>query len=439
MQAWVFLCNDSPLEHWIEGYKQRFDAWEEGGVTGLVVGRMRFRQADGPDIGAFAPDPEIYREHGEEPPAAGPRDVQKEKALHAMLDDAAGRGWPLLVFSGGGTTAQISDMLRAFPQTRGVIADGPGEHSYELAFHHGGEVFELNEGTTARFAGIGIDIERARRGMRHLRDRLHRLEPAAVRFHADGGALAALELFDLNEDALYWLRARQQAAEHDWRTLRREIDAVPATAHGPALLGGIPRTPAFAPLTGQNYHRMAPYFDLIFPKHYYWHRGFDGLYGTVSRWVKRLGAWNPSLEEADCFAVVEALLGIRLPGVRSLMDLEKGHTDAFYEQVVHRETRRALDAVGDPQKIIGWVSTGRSPHGGDQMPPSALGGILDAARAAGLQRFLYHPEPDFGAAEWLLISSLCGKKWDEDHRGYWPTGTDKPDAYNGGRPLPDEI
>ena len=62
-----------------------------------------------------------------------------------------------------------------------------------------------------------------------------------------------------------------------------------------------------------------------------------------------------------------------------------------------------------------------------------------AAQAAGLQRFLYHPEPDIGAAEWLLISRMCGTAWDEDPKGYWPTGTDLPDTWNGGRPTPDEI
>jgi hypothetical protein len=439
MKAWVFLCHDSPLEHWMEGYKTRFDAWEQGGVTGLVVGRMIFRQEDGTNIKAYASDPKIYSARGEETPEDGPRDPVKEKALHAMLDDAAGRGWPILIFGYGGSPAQLEDLSQAFPQTRGFIIDGPGEHSYELAFHHGGEVFELNEGTVTRFGHIGIDIERAQRGMLHLRQSLHRLEPAAIRLHADGGMLAALELFDLNEDALYWLRARQQVSEYEWQAARAQIDAKGNTAHGKALLGGIPRTPVFSPLTGQNYHKMAPYFDLVFPKHYYWHRGFDGLYGTVSRWVKRLAAWNPSLSEAECFTVVEALLGIRLPGVHSLLDMEKGHTEEFFTQVVYNETRRALDAIGDPNKVIGWVSTGRSPHGGDQMPPSTLSGILDAAQAAGLQRFLYHPEPDFGAAEWTLISSRCGKQWDEDYKGYWPTGTDKPDSYNGNRPVPDEI
>ena len=44
----------------------------------------------------------------------------------------------------------------------------------------------------------------------------------------------------------------------------------------------------------------------------------------------------------------------------------------------------------------------------------------------------------FGAAEWLLISSLCGTPWKEDAKGYWPTGTGKPGTWNGGRQAPDE-
>ncbi|MBT3344108.1 MAG: hypothetical protein HN712_01255 [Gemmatimonadetes bacterium] len=440
MKAWIFLCNDSPLEHWIDGYQERFDAWEAGGVTGLAVGRMVFRQDDGSQIAAHAHDPALYAAHGLDAPEQGPRDLDKERKLHAMLDDAARRGWQMLIFAGGGPTARVQDLMTAFPQTQGVIIDGPGEHSYELAFHHGGEVFELNEGTAARFSQIGVDVERARRGMQHLRDRLHQLTPDRVRFHAGGGMLGALQLLDVNEDVLYWLRARQEASAHDWRWAREQIDAVEiGSARGPVQLAGIPRTPAFSGLTGQDYGAMAPYFDLIFPKHYYWHRGFDGMVGTVSRWVKRLGAWNPSLNEADCFAVVGALTGIQLPEVTSLLDLENGHADSFFDEVVTEETRRALEAIGDPSKVIGWVSTGRSPHGGDQMPPRALRGILESAQAAGLQRFLYHPEPDIGAAEWLLISRMCGTAWDEDPKGYWPTGTDLPDTWNGGRPTPDEI
>lgn len=436
MKAWIFLCNDSPLEHWLSGYKGRFDAWEAGGVTGLAVGRMRFVGDDGESIQAYAHDPAIYAAHSESAPEQGPRDLDKEQQLHAMLDDAAGRGWQILIFAGGGTAAHMQDQLAAFPQTSGVIIDGPGEHSYELAFHHGGEVFEIADHIDSRLAGAGADIDRVRRGIQHMRDQLHGLTPDRVRFLAGGGMLGALNLFDVNEDVLYWLRARQEASRTEWRWAREQADAV----DGDIVLAGIPRTPAFSGLTGQDYGEMARYFDILFPKHYYWHRGFDGLFGTVWRWVRRLNAWNPSLTEADCFRVVEALMGIKLPEVESLTDLENGHTQAFFEQYVTAETRRALEAVGDPERVIGWVSTGREPHGGDQMPPSALRGILESARDAGLQRFLYHPEPDIGAAEWLQISTICGTPWDEDPRGtYWPGGTPRPETWNGGRPVPEEI
>ena len=77
-------------------------------------------------------------------------------------------------------------------------------------------------------------------------------------------------------------------------------------------LGGIPRITTFSSLTGQDYQQMPPYFDYIFPKHYYWHRGFDGMYGTIARWVQKFAEWNPSLTEADCFLLVESLFGLRL-------------------------------------------------------------------------------------------------------------------------------
>jgi len=92
-----------------------------------------------------------------------------------------------------------------------------------------------------------------------------------------------------------------------------------------------------------------------------------------------------------------------------------------------------------PAKSSPGFRRGAVPTGGDQMPTRELRGILEASQEAGLQRFLYHPEPDFGASEWLLISSMCGKTWDEDPAGYWPSGTDSPDTWNGGRTAPDEV
>lgn len=434
MEAWVFTCSDSPLEHWLEDYEQRFDAWEAGGVRGLVVGRMAFRQPDGTTIPAWAPDPRVYAAHGAEPPEPEPRDLDKERRLQGMLDNAAARGWQITIFTGTGSTATVQDLMNAFPQASGVIADGPGENHYELAFHHGGELLEVRPGEEDRFAAIGGDIDRIHRGIKHLRDRLHNLTPAMVRYHADGGMLGSMLLFDVNEDVLYWLRKRQERARFDWQQMREHVDGVDRKVE----LGGIPRAVTWSSLTGQNYHQMSEYFDYIFPKHYFWHRGMDGMYGTIARWVKRLNNWNPSLTEADCFSVVKAMFGIELPGIRELMDMDMGFPDEFFTQVVYNETRRALAAIEDPDKVIAWVSTGRNPHGGDQMRPRDLHGILSASKAAGLKRFLYHPEPDFGAAEWNIIASMCGKPWDEHAGGWWPSASVPPEFWDGNRTVPDE-
>ena len=107
--------------------------------------------------------------------------------------------------------------------------------------------------------------------------------------------------------------------------------------------------------------------------------------------------------------------------------------DEFFSELVYRETRRALEAVGDDNKVIAWVSTGRSPHAGDPMPAHDLERILTASQKAGLKRFLFHPDPDLGVPEWSIISGMCGKKWQETPGGYWPSGTPKFELFNGGR------
>ncbi len=437
MDCWIFV--HAPVENWIErwidNYKRVFDAWEDGGVRGIVVGRLQFRQPDGAYIRAFRPAPKVYDSFGVTPPADEPRKPEQEKKLHEILDDAASRGWKIMSFSvpGGGGRRPLSedpyaeaqfaaaaqDVMRAFPQLQGVIMDGPGEQHYELAHHHGGELFAIREGERERFSHLGFDIERMERGIAHLRARFRCMTPDLVRYHASGGLLAGLILFDFNEDALYWLRTRQEAALGYMASLRKAVDRLDRKT----LLGGIPRTATFSSLTGQNFRLMAPHFDYIFPKHYYWHRGFDGMYGTIARWVEKFLEWNPALSEQDGFALIKCLFGLELPGIHSLMDLELGFPEEFFSQVVYSETRRALEAIGDQDKVICWVSTGRRPHAGDAMPARDLQSILHASAQAGLKRFLFHPDPDLGASEWHVISRACGNPWKEDPAAYWPSDT----------------
>ena len=451
--AWMYMIY--PLEQWLADFRRTLDAWEEGGVRGLVIGPLRFwdgtpsfdftyRRA-GAVIQTFAPDEAIYRKHGVEPPENVRLDPAKEKQLRALLDDIARRGWEIMLFGPGhygrrrsfaedpfharALAAGVEDSLRAFPQAAGVIIDGAGEHHYELAFHHGGELFEIRDHHRAQYTHLGFDVARMERGIEHLSRRFRSLTPSLVRFHAPGGMLGGLSLFDINEDALYWLRMRQESTLRSMTAIRAEIDRLSPRPK----LGTIPRSAAFSVLTTQDYEKTHHFFDYIFPKHYYWHRGFDGMYGTVARWVQTLQDWNPALTEEDCFSVVKLMFGIELPGVRTLYDLERGFPDEFFDKVVFSETKRALDATGDPDKVIAWVSTGRHPHGGDPMPAHDLERILAASHRAGLKRFIFHPDLNLGAAEWKVISRLCGKEWREDPSGYWPPDTPKPDTWNGGR------
>ena len=71
------------------------------------------------------------------------------------------------------------------------------------------------------------------------------------------------------------------------------------------------------------------------------------------------------------------------------------------------------------------------------MPAHDLHRILVASQKAGLKRFLFHPSPDLSVPEWKVISRLCGKPWQENPDGYWPSDTPKPDTFDVRR-KPDE-
>ena len=113
MKCWIFVFN--PLERYMANYKHIFDAWEEGGMQGIVVGRMFFMEDDGGRIPAFPQDPKAYADLGLAAPEEQPRNLEKERELSAMLDDAAGRGWHIMVFDSG-TTAHVQSLINRYPQ-----------------------------------------------------------------------------------------------------------------------------------------------------------------------------------------------------------------------------------------------------------------------------------------------------------------------------------
>ena len=197
----------------------------------------------------------------------------------------------------------------------------------------------------------GYDAERLDRGRQHLHQRFQSFTPAEVSYYGDYGVLSEMNLFDINEDALYWLRWRREDGIRQGHAFRQAIDELPRQL----LLGNGPRSAVFSGMTALDFHAWGQIVDLLLVKHYFWHRGFDGMYGTVARWVQQIQEWNPVLSEAQCWTVLRAWLGIRLPEVECLADMELGFPQAFFRRGGARKRRaRAIAAVGDPQKILPW-------------------------------------------------------------------------------------
>ena len=423
-----------------------FDAWEAGGVDGLVIGPMAFPgrgDAIWPTVPTFDPNPAVYARFGvEAPDAPQEKFPEKRKRLEAALQAAADRGWAVYLFGashgqgpGGGHIfadpksraafcARMADALEHYPMATGAIMDGP-EWGYEIAPHHMNHrsffFHDLPESVRGKCAELGYDYDALVSAKDRLFDRLHHLTPRDVRLHAPGGMVGAFRLSGADPDLMAWFRFRVEAMTDFFRGVRKDIDGAVGR---PVKLGLGPRSACFAPLCGYDMAELAACIDILLPKHYFWHRGFDGLYGTVGRYVETLTDWNPGLTDADALQVVRALFGIQLPEVEDRRDLDRGFPQAFFDEVVAQETRRALAAVDDPERVVPWVDAGRKPHDGDPVGAADLRRLLLAAQGAGLRRFLYHHHENMTPGEWAVMSELCGAAWDRMRSAYVPP--DKP-------------
>ena len=426
MRLWMDVMRH--LEPVTADYDRLFDAWEAGGVDGLVIGPLFFRGG----VPAFTPDPAVYRAFGVPAPARPIEERPDERArLERCLSAARERGWSVWLFqpsAGAGpggpghvmadplsrsaATARIADTLAHFPMADGAIMDGP-EWGYEIDPDHLGRrshLFDdLPESVRGSCETLGFDYDALVSAKDRLHERLHRLTPADVAASAGGGLLGGFQLLGQDPDLLAWFRFRRDLQTDYYRCTR---DGVAASLGQPFKLGVGPRTPAFGLLCGYDFAALAEFVDHLHPKHYFWHRGFDGMYGTVCRYVETLTRWSPALCDTDALAVVSALFGIELPAISGRADFEGGFPPEFFELIVKRETSRALAAVGNPERVIPWVDAGRKPHDGDPVGAGDLRRILTAARDAGLTRFLYHHHENLTPGEWAVMSEVCGEPWD---------------------------
>ncbi|MBM3280525.1 MAG: hypothetical protein FJY95_20970 [Candidatus Handelsmanbacteria bacterium] len=449
MKLWMDVMRD--LESVMANHEVVFDAWAEGGVVGVVLGPLVFgtnklsqgartlRVTESPTV-TYDPNPEVYRRLGVEAPPAPERKLPEQRALfEKTLQSAADHGFAVSLMyadSGAGPggkghyliddhalrarAARMIDTVEHYPMAQGAVMDGP-EWGYEIAAHHMNHrsyIFhDLPESGAPVCAALGYDYKALVAAKDRLFDRLHKLDARQVRLHRGGGLLGAFHMLGADPDLLTWMKFRSASMTSYLRRLRQTIDA---HASRPIKLSIGPRSAAFAPLTGMEMGALGGFMDYLHPKHYFFHRGFDGFVGTVYRWVETLCAWNPGLSDADALGVVEALFGIELPGVEQRVDFESALSPEFFKEVVTQETRRALAAVDDPTRLVPWLDTGRFPHDGDPMSARDLRMLLEAAGSAGLERFLYHHQGNLTPGEWVVMSQVCGREWNPRSSPYHP-------------------
>ena len=441
MKLWMNVMRD--LESVMDDHERILDAWGEGGVDGVVFGPLMFgtsklsKDAKAVPTGAvvaeaYDPNPAIYKRLGVEPPKAPEHKLPEKRALlERTMIAAKDRGMQVYcMYADGGAgpggdghhlhdnrtlasrVARMVDTLEHFPMADGAVMDGP-EWGYEMAPHHMNRrsyfFDDLPESVGPIAKDLGYDYKAMVAAVDRLLDLFHNLDPARIRAHARGGLVGAHRMLGADPDLMAWLSFRVDSLTRYFRRIR---EGVATELDRPVRLGCGPRSAAFAPLCGYDFVELAQFMDFLLPKHYFFHRGFDGFVGTVYRYSQTLIEWNPGLTVADTLEIVQSLFGIVLPGVEEMPDFELALTPEFFEQVVAQETRRAIAAVDDPERIVPWLDTGRFPHDGDPMSSRDLKMLLDAAEEAGLRRFNYHHQGNLSAGEWVVISDKCGKRWD---------------------------
>ena len=416
---------------------------------------------------AFDPDPAVYQRFGVSVPdpeseapyfagigdslktSATPRKEQRQR-LHEMLAAARRHGLRVMLFQAqwgapddnDGTTynggvnyddnhhlfdltrrrasiARIVDALQQFPEADGFIWDGP-EWGYEIDAELQGNgrsyIFnDLPEELRTDCQTVGCDYERLRAGMQLLYQALHTINGDAT---ASATVACALAQPCVEE----WFSFRKDTLTRFFRSVSRGVkEALSISQPGRTVLMAVgTRSAAFAPLCGYDLKALAlgdpsEAVDILMPKHYFYHRGFDGFVGTVARYCRVLCEWNsPRLSTAGALSVVKVLFGgLELPGVSSTLDFESVlDNPQFYSVVVEGESAKALLAVGgDPARVVPWVDAGRLPHDGDPMTAGQLRWIVEASHRAGLRCLNYHHHSNLSEGEWTVLSALCGQQY----------------------------
>ncbi|MCY3766441.1 MAG: hypothetical protein OXH06_13575 [Gemmatimonadetes bacterium] len=405
LDIWMFIGRIDAFEE--EGADHILDRLEEVGIDTIVLGDLRFGSSP-----AYPPTPELYSGCETRPPELAPGDVPRFETLQRAVERAKDRNFGVYLHdwlqSAPGCIndpeklrygpARTRDVVRSFPGVDGFILDGP-EWGYEIAPDHRGNLFRCDcDCCRARAAEWGYDFDVLWQAQARLKDRLRTLGnlPPGRR---ERGLIDGLDALISNPGLFDWFRFKTDSIEN-------YVSAFADTARSlepPRRVACGPRLPAFAPLTGYNFGRLAEIVDFQCPKLYFWQHGIDGLKGTVYRWAKTLCAWNPGITEPEALDRVRELFALWVPGAGCLADLDAPLPPEFFEQVALSEINKMRERLGDVSRIRPWMGLH---HGGVRMDSGELEHLLQTVEQGGLTTLIYWHYNDMTESDWRVVQEL---------------------------------
>ena len=413
MRPWVFMA-----EFWFDqidrkGIDYFLDGWQDAGYETIMFGRLDLRDQE-KIYPSFAPDPSLYRETALEPPELPAHLAPAAESLKRAMAAVKERGFGVCLFSpdpylaigpGGGAAydptnsdvvayyhARVRDAYQNYPMADRILMDGP-EWSYEP------EVFEFRQRTifneldgleSARRAAVelGYDFDLIRASLGRLREKLGRLREDELRrlLVSQKGAFDGIDLLLLDRGLWEWFAFRHETMERFMGRLRRVVKGL-----NPSLQLGLgPRLPSWGRITGCGLKTISRVTDFQAPKVYLWKGGFDGYYGTLARYVDFVTKGNPDLPGDLVLQVLFRLLGIEMPDVRAVADLQKEFPQSYYDVTLVGEIKKIEADVGGLDNVVPYVEVGPHPHGGEPISNDQLRSIVAAMQRAGLTRFIHY-------------------------------------------------
>ena len=395
LEAWMRV--GYPIETVLGDTERVLDAWQSGGVKGILIGPLRFDTGlpDAPSItdlrvahlcppsdprrvAAFEPNPTIYRRYGVVAPSPSDHDMTARWAALGRFLDAVKRKniavWIIepddgmvapdpspngdalpsdlrhrLLFEETwqrAFIARVEDTLGQVPQADGIILTGP-EWGY-LPGTTGPEDFlgPLPATAAPLATALGFDLDRLIAAQTRLVTRLRKLTREAARLGAGGGAFATTTMLGNDPGIVSWLTFRARALSKFLLAVHDVTERLGKSRGKEVKFGLNPLMPSLAPLAGYDFPGLATVCDMVVPRFGIHHRGTDGLYGLLSKWVAAMNEWSTSLWEAESFEAVGALTGLHLPSsdpaapagqrMLSLRDFERRYPEAFWSEEIGR-------------------------------------------------------------------------------------------------------